>query len=203
MGNWFSSEAEMQTDIQTEAEAAHATKARELLDKTCMHEVLPNELWLGNQYGAGFADPMVGVTPVNALAKLKERGITHILSCIDKPKLFENEGMEYLVVPMSDSQSFDLIPCLETTNQFIESAVANGGKVFVHCQMGQSRSAATVMAFIMKTQGLSFAAAFAYVKSKRRFIKKENFETHLIEYEATVVSSASAAAAASAPGGRE
>lgn len=64
--------------------------------------------------------------------------------------------------------------------------VENGNKVLVHCQMGQSRSAAVVTAYLMYKQNLTFEQAFKHVKSKRTIVSSEKFETQLREFEATL-----------------
>jgi protein-tyrosine phosphatase len=43
----------------------------------------------------------------------------------------------------------------------------SGGRVFVHCFAGVSRSATIVIAYLMKEHGLSFNSAIKFVKSKR------------------------------------
>ncbi|KAG0370404.1 Dual specificity protein phosphatase 10 [Gamsiella multidivaricata] len=48
---------------------------------------------------------------------------------------------------------------------FIEDVKSMGGKVLVHCQLGVSRSASLVIAYVMKTLQLSLTDAYEYVKS--------------------------------------
>jgi protein-tyrosine phosphatase len=54
--------------------------------------------------------------------------------------------------------------------KFIKDAITEGGKVFVHCYAGVSRSATIVIAYLMKEHCLSFSAAYKFVKGKRSFI---------------------------------
>lgn len=46
-----------------------------------------------------------------------------------------------------------------------------GQSVLVHCKMGVSRSASTVIAYAMKHQHWSLEVAFAYVRDRRSIIK--------------------------------
>ena len=60
----------------------------------------------------------------------------------------------------------------------------SGGRVFVHCFAGVSRSATIVIAYLMKEHGLSFSAAFKFVKNKRCFINpNEGFRRQLVHYQ--------------------
>merc|ERR1719233_457599 len=43
-------------------------------------------------------------------------------------------------------------------------------KLFVHCQLGQNRSASFVIGFLMKTRNLSLYEAYTFVKEKRKLI---------------------------------
>lgn len=51
---------------------------------------------------------------------------------------------------------------------FIRSVVARDNTILVHCIAGQSRSTSLVAAYLAKTQGIGFHAAFAQVAEKRR-----------------------------------
>lgn len=100
---------------------------------------------------------------------------------------------------MSDDVSFDLSSVLDETFQFIDngmvqiqhqltlSAIVGGGKVLVHCQMGQSRSAAVVIAFLMQKYGITFEVAFAYVKKKRELVTQERFGQQLRNLEQSLI----------------
>jgi protein-tyrosine phosphatase len=140
--------------------------------------------------------------PIDSLKILKKRNVTHILSCVpERPKLFENDGITYLCVAMSDTAYFDILECLETTNKFIEDAIRSKGCVLVHCQMGQSRSAATVVGYLMKCRKMSYDDAFDLVKSKRRFIgnSKLRFFNQLKKYEKRLSGDVDSTASSSRP----
>lgn len=50
----------------------------------------------------------------------------------------------------------------------MESACANNESLFVHCQMGKSRSVSFIIAYLMKFQKMKLDEAYLYVKKLRR-----------------------------------
>lgn len=72
----------------------------------------------------------------------------------------------------------------EETYRFIERARLAGGAILVHCKMGVSRSASTVLAYLMKSQGWSLDEAFANLKARRPIVQpNEGFWSQLLVYE--------------------
>lgn len=60
----------------------------------------------------------------------------------------------------------------------------DGSKCLVHCKMGISRSAATVIAYAMKEYGWDLKKAFGYVKERRAVTKPNpSFMRQLEEYQ--------------------
>ncbi len=49
----------------------------------------------------------------------------------------------------------------------LKEFVANGRKVYVHCQKGHGRSASTVMAYLLLAKRMSFDDAFMLIKEQR------------------------------------
>lgn len=63
-----------------------------------------------------------------------------------------------------------------------------GSKCLVHCKMGISRSAATVIAYAMKEYGWDLNKAFDYVKERRAVTKPNpSFMRQLEEYQGILV----------------
>lgn len=59
-----------------------------------------------------------------------------------------------------------------------------GAKCLVHCKMGVSRSASTVIAYAMKEYGWDLDTAFDYVKDRRAVTKPNpSFMKQLEEYQ--------------------
>lgn len=60
----------------------------------------------------------------------------------------------------------------------------NHSKCLVHCKMGVSRSASTVIAYAMKEYGWSLEKAYNFVKQKRNITRPNaGFMRQLAEYE--------------------
>jgi protein phosphatase slingshot len=55
-------------------------------------------------------------------------------------------------IELADEPESQLIDHWDATYAFVEEARQSGHKLLVHCKMGVSRSASTVMAYIMKQQ---------------------------------------------------
>lgn len=60
----------------------------------------------------------------------------------------------------------------------------NQSKCLVHCKMGVSRSASTVIAYAMKEYGWTLEKAYNFVKQKRSITRpNDSFMRQLAEYE--------------------
>ena len=70
--------------------------------------------------------------------------ITHVVSILQH---HPSTGPHHLTISLDDSHHENLLVHLPRVCDFIDEAVAGGGAVFVHCQMGISRSASCVIAY--------------------------------------------------------
>lgn len=82
-------------------------------------------------------------------------------------------GVEVLAVRCED---FRPVPAaqLERAVAFLRELCTRYAAVYVHCKAGRGRSAAVVLAYMMRVQGKSFAEAYALVKSARPAINLNN-----------------------------
>ncbi len=62
--------------------------------------------------------------------------ITHVVSCVLGLRPLYPGIFKYLIVPLRDVADEPLEPYFESTIHFIDSALAGGGRVFVHCMKG-------------------------------------------------------------------
>lgn len=99
---------------------------------------------------------------------LRENGITHVLNCVGFvcPEYFPKE-LSYKTLWLQDSPSEDITSVLYDVFDYFEEVHEQGGRVFVHCCQGVSRSTSLVIAYLMWRDGRSFEDAFQDVKAAR------------------------------------
>uniref|UniRef100_A0A3Q2GNV0 Dual specificity phosphatase 13a n=1 Tax=Cyprinodon variegatus TaxID=28743 RepID=A0A3Q2GNV0_CYPVA len=142
-----------------------------------VNQVWPN-VYIGNE---------VAARDKGALHSL---GITHIVNAAhgppspsDSPCFYVNTGqrfyrdmtVDYYGVEADDATDFILSPYFYPTARYIRAALAMGGKVFVHCLMGVSRSATLVLAFLMIVEDLRLQEAVAAVRQHRDICPNAGF----------------------------
>lgn len=99
---------------------------------------------------------------------LRQNGITHVLNCVGFlcPEYFKND-LVYKTLWLQDSPSEDITSILYDVFDYFEDVRELGGRVFVHCCQGVSRSTSLVIAYLMWKEGQSFEDAFQHVKAAR------------------------------------
>lgn len=78
-----------------------------------------------------------------------------------------SSSIEYCRVAVNDEFGANILVYLDGATAFIQRHVCNGGSVLVHCQMGISRSATVVIAYLMRFHGMGRDDAYRTVKSRR------------------------------------
>ncbi|XP_037374150.1 protein phosphatase Slingshot homolog 3 isoform X2 [Talpa occidentalis] len=101
------------------------------------------------------------------LEELQRNGVSHILNMAREIDNFYPEHFTYHNVRLWDEESAQLLPHWKETHRFVEAARAQGTRVLVHCKMGVSRSAATVVAYSMKQYGWGLEQALRHVQELR------------------------------------
>lgn len=145
----------------------------------CMQEIIPG-LYLG-PYQAALKHCRINLT---------EKGITHIIcvrenveSQFIKPQ-FTDSSFTYMTLDIADLATESIICFFPKVRQFIDDALNRNGKVLVHGNNGNSRSATLVLAYIMEKCGLTCKEAYTFVKTRRASVKpNEGFVAQLAEYE--------------------
>lgn len=104
---------------------------------------------------------------------LEAAGITHVVNCArglaDVWKRFREhpDRFRYLHLGLEDRPDQPVAAALEEALRFIDEARVAGGRVFVHCAQGVSRSGAVVVAWLMRSRALPYDDALAAARRGR------------------------------------
>lgn len=116
--------------------------------------------------------------------KLKDEGITHILSTVLGAEPIYPNDFVYKNIYVRDTEEEEIEKYFDECADFIRNAIENNGKVLVHCSYGISRSASIVIAYLIKYEDKKFREAYDYLKEKRKIIEpNRGFRKKLIVYE--------------------
>ncbi|XP_071389162.1 protein phosphatase Slingshot homolog 1, partial [Centroberyx affinis] len=131
-----------------------------------------DHLYLGSEWNA------------SNLEELQETGVGYILNVTREIDNFFPGTFSYHNIRVYDEEATDLLAHWNETYNFIVKAKKNRSKCLVHCKMGVSRSASTVIAYAMKEYGWSLEKAYSFVKQKRSITRPNaGFMRQLAEYE--------------------
>ncbi|XP_019909158.1 protein phosphatase Slingshot homolog 1 isoform X2 [Esox lucius] len=131
-----------------------------------------DHLYLGSEWNA------------SNLEELRDCGVSYILNVTREIDNFFPGTFSYHNIRVYDEETTDLLSHWNETYNFIVRAKKNQSKCLVHCKMGVSRSASTVIAYAMKEYGWSLEKAYNFVKQKRSIARpNDGFMRQLAEYE--------------------
>lgn len=123
-------------------------------DREDLHEVYEN-IYVGN------------ISTACNKQKLEELGIKHIITAISGvPKMYPND-FDYKLVDVLDIKKQDMTHVFDDTSNYIDEALKKGGKVYVHCMCGVSRSVAIVCAYLAKIHNIEPLDAVRMIKENR------------------------------------
>ncbi|KAI8819665.1 protein-tyrosine phosphatase-like protein [Fimicolochytrium jonesii] len=115
---------------------------------------------------------------------LQAQSVTHVLS-LGLNQSYPSDGLIRHIVELEDSDTADILSHLPDACKFIDDARTEEKTVLVHCVAGVSRSAAVVIAYLMKTRKMDLKSAFAFVMAVRPSIgPNEGFMHQLQLWEA-------------------
>ncbi|XP_051532905.1 protein phosphatase Slingshot homolog 2-like isoform X2 [Myxocyprinus asiaticus] len=124
------------------------------------------------------------------LEELQNSGVQYILNVTREIDNFFPGLFEYHNIRVYDEEATDLLAYWNDTYKFISRAKKAGAKCLVHCKMGVSRSASTVIAYAMKEYSWDLKQAFEYVKERRAVTKPNpSFMRQLEEYQGILMAS--------------
>ncbi|XP_013855048.1 dual specificity protein phosphatase 1 [Austrofundulus limnaeus] len=150
-------------------------------------EILPF-LYLGSAYHASRKD-MLDMLGITALINVSA-------NC---PNHFEDSFL-YKSIPVEDNHKADISSWFNEAIEFIDSVKSKGGRVFVHCQAGISRSATICLAYLMRANRVKLDEAFEFVKQRRSIISPNfSFMGQLLQFESQVLASSTCSSEAGSP----
>jgi len=123
---------------------------------TPLTQVLPR-LYLGTQEDAEQEEKMTNL------------GITHIISIVGGGR-YSHYCENHMYIPLRDNGSSDLLAELERSYDFMVESQKPDNTLFIHCQLGQNRSASFVIGFLMRYQQCCLFEAYKFLKEKRELI---------------------------------
>ena len=130
--------------------------------------ILENKLYLG------------GIESSFLKEKLKEIGITHILMVGYFMTPLFPEDFTYENIEINDIKNENILQHLIKGLKFIEQSKM----CYTHCQLGKSRSASFVIAYVMYKNKIHFSEAFNFVRSKWNFaFPNEGFQWQLEDFD--------------------
>jgi len=112
--------------------------------------------------------------------KLKSLGVTHILMIGYYMTPIYPDDFIYGNFEINDDSHENILQYLIDGIKFIENSTI----CYCHCQLGKSRSASFVIAYIMYKNKMHFSQAFNFVRKKRRMIfPNEGFQCQLEDFD--------------------
>lgn len=119
------------------------------------------------------------------VSTFRDNNITAVVS-LTTNNINYPEGVLSKHFHVQDSFFFILKDILDEAVEFIKEMHSQNRKVLVHCEVGVSRSASCVIAFLMKMNNWCFKDAFLYVKERRSIVQPNpGFTMQLYEYQMT------------------
>jgi len=119
-------------------------------------QVLPR-LYLGSQEDAEQEE------------KIMNLGITHIISIVGGGR-YSHYCENHMYIPLRDNGSSDLLVWLDRSYNFMIESQKPHNKLFIHCQLGQNRSASLIIGFLMRYWQCCLFDAYTFIKEKRELI---------------------------------
>ena len=133
------------------------------------HDKIEEHIWIG------------GINTASQLPLLQDMGITHVLAVTQygEQARFHADSFTYHIINIHDYRSSHLLPHLHAAADFIHGALEAKGTVYIHCNVGRSRSATTLAAYLMKYRGKTVEEALAYMRVHRPVCPNSGFLSQL------------------------
>ena len=146
-----------------------------LADNNDINEVADN-LYVGN------------ISTATNKELLQEKGITHVINILSHRFEPYPSDFEYMHIHAYDVINWTLIYNFQATNLFIRDALKDGGKVYIHCMCGVSRSVSVLLAYLMTQSTKSLDVLLKEVQASRPVANPNpGFITQLIEFRKLII----------------
>ncbi|RNF05731.1 putative dual specificity protein phosphatase [Trypanosoma rangeli] len=121
--------------------------------------------------------------------QLLSKGITNIVNTVAfSVGNVHSDVFQYLGLYLSDSPDEPIFSLFPIVIRFVEETRLKGGKTFIHCHQGVSRSCSFVIAYVMWHQGLCYDRAFEFVRARRNVCSPNTgFYVNLLLWEKQMV----------------
>lgn len=119
------------------------------------------------------------------VAWLARKGISSMLSLTEEPlpSSWIQSQMNYMHIPMRDHQPPEL-GSLRSAAARIESELASGRAVLVHCQAGRGRTMCAIAAYLIRSKAMTAKEAIAFLRGIRPDAVERVQEASLDDFEA-------------------
>jgi len=123
---------------------------------------------------------------------LKGVGVTHVLNTAEgnrqttvdtSQKFYQPYGIAYKGLKLLDVAQTNISLHFTEAAEFIEQALASGGRVLVNCQKGLSRSSTCVLAYLMLRQNMTAVQALTQVRKQRDVRPNDGFLQQLADLD--------------------
>ena len=102
--------------------------------------------------------------------QFRKNGITHVINCAAdySEDYHKDKGVIYKSYHLKDHVGEDIQCVFYDAVAFMMKAREEGGKVYVHCVQGISRSSTICIAYMIFTEGIDFNEGYKRVKERRQ-----------------------------------
>ncbi|CAG2170504.1 unnamed protein product [Oppiella nova] len=117
-------------------------------------------------------------------ANINKYKITHIINATIEVPIIHLNGIKTIRIPVNDKIDEDIARYFDDVSDFIYDVSNSGGRVLIHCMAGISRSAAFLIAYLMKYLRMSLKDAYNLLHKKRPIVRPNgSFFRQLIDFE--------------------
>jgi protein-tyrosine phosphatase len=131
---------------------------------------ITDHIFLGPAYVASGYPTHLKELGVTHIANITVRWVKIVLTLQANERCAFPKEFEYLQISINDFPGVKIDDHFDQVHSFMDGAIFNGGKVYVHCQAGVSRSSTMVISYIMTRKRMSLRDSFSLVKKHRPVI---------------------------------